>query len=147
MYIVVKERLSLLTSTANEDNKAEKGVAFKNNAPFKSCISKINNTLISNVKNLHVVMRMYNLIEYSYNYLMTSGRLWNCYSDKIHYVDANDNASDCKWFQYKTKIVGKTSEKPQQLGDPRDADWPEQTPLKANSEVTIPLKYCENIVY
>lgn len=103
VYIVVKERLSLLTSTANEDNKAEKDVAFKNNAPFKSCISKINNTLISNVKNLHVFMRMYNLIEYSYNYLMTSGSLWNCYSDKIHYVDATIMLQIANDFSIKQK--------------------------------------------
>ena len=107
VYIVVKERLSLLTSTANEDNKAEKDVAFKNNAPFKSCISKINNTLISNVKNLHVVMRMYNLIEYSYNYLMTSGSLWNCYSDKIHYVDATIMLQIVNDFSIKQKQQAK----------------------------------------
>ena len=34
---------------------------FKNNAPFKSCISKINGTLIGNAENLDIVMLMYNL--------------------------------------------------------------------------------------
>ena len=34
---------------------------FKNNAPFKSCISKIKGTLIGNAENLDIVMLMYNL--------------------------------------------------------------------------------------
>ena len=40
-----------------------KYLAFKNNAPFTSCILKINNTLIDNVEDLDIVMPMYNLIE------------------------------------------------------------------------------------
>ena len=33
-------------------------------------------------------MPMYNLLEYSYNYSITSGRLWNCYRDEVN-DDAN----------------------------------------------------------
>ena len=47
-------------------------------------------------------MPMYNLLEYSQNYSMTSGSLWNYYRDKIDDVD--DNASDGKSFEYKTKM-------------------------------------------
>ena len=50
-----------------------KKLAFKNNAPFVSCISKINNTLIDNAEHLNIVMPMYNLIEYSKNYSKTTG--------------------------------------------------------------------------
>ena len=39
VYIVVKEAIDLLD--ANENDKAQKDVAFKNNAPFRSSISKI----------------------------------------------------------------------------------------------------------
>ena len=53
---------------------------------------------------------MYNLLEYSQNYSMTSGSFWNYYRDEID--DVNDNASDGRSFKYKTKIVGKTPEKP-----------------------------------
>ena len=38
-------------------------LAFKNNAPFTNCISKINNVLIDNAEDLDVVIPMYNLIE------------------------------------------------------------------------------------
>ena len=57
-------------------------LAFKNNAPFISCISKINKTIIDNTEDLDVVMLMYNLIEYSKNYSKTPRSLWNCYRDR-----------------------------------------------------------------
>ena len=51
---------------------------------------------------------MYNLLEYGPNYSMTLGSLWNYNRDKINDVD--DNASDGKSFEYKTKMVGNTPE-------------------------------------
>ena len=65
-YIVAKETIDFLALAANENDKAEKNVAFKNNAPFRSCISKINSTLIGNA-DFDKVMSMYNLLEYSQN--------------------------------------------------------------------------------
>ena len=61
--------------------------------------------MINNVEDLDIVMSMYNLLEYSQNYSMTSRSLWNYYIDKIDNI--NDNSSDSKSFIYKTKIVGK----------------------------------------
>ena len=57
-------------------------------------------------QDLDIVMSMYNLLEYSQNYSMTSRSLWNYYRDEINNV--NDNASDYKLCKYKTKIEGKT---------------------------------------
>ena len=54
-YIVVKVAIDLLAAGANENDKAEKDVAFKNNAQFRSCISKINSTFIDNAKDLNIV--------------------------------------------------------------------------------------------
>ena len=48
VYIVVKGTIDFLATTANEIDKAQKNVAFKNNAPIRSCISKIDSTLIDN---------------------------------------------------------------------------------------------------
>ena len=67
----------LVAAAANENDKAEKDVSFKNNAPFRSCISNINSTLIDNAEDLDIVMPMYNLLEYSQNYSMISGSLRN----------------------------------------------------------------------
>ena len=39
--IVVKDTEDLSAAAANENDKAETEVAFKNNAPFRSCIWKI----------------------------------------------------------------------------------------------------------
>ena len=44
-YIVVK---GTITVTNPDNNAYDKKLAFKNNALFVSCISKINNTLIDN---------------------------------------------------------------------------------------------------
>ena len=67
-YIVVKGKITV----TNPNNKAyDKKLALRNNAPFLSCISKINNTLTDNAKDLDIAMPMYNLLEYSKNYRKT----------------------------------------------------------------------------
>ena len=48
-------------------------------------------------------MPMYNLIEYSDNYLKTSGSLWQYYRD-----GPNDIITGSESFKYKIKITGKT---------------------------------------
>ena len=72
------------TTTIEGDGDAKKRneiLAIKTNGPFRSCISKIHNTFIENAKDLDIVMPMYNLLEYSDNYSMTSWSLWNYYRD------------------------------------------------------------------
>ena len=64
-YIVVKGTVTV-TGINNRNNKI-RPLAFKNNALFISCISKINNTLIDNAEYFDVAIPMYNLIEYSKN--------------------------------------------------------------------------------
>ena len=105
MCIVVKG------GAANENGKAEKNVTCKNNALFRYSISNINSILIDNTEDLTIVMPMYNLLEYSQNYSMTSGSLWNYYRDEID--DVYGNASDGKSFKYITKIVEKTLKRPE----------------------------------
>ena len=78
-YILVKGTITI-TGQGNNDaarqaDEREKGVIFKNCAPFTECISRINNTDIDNAKDIDIVMPMYNLIEYSDNYSKTSGSL------------------------------------------------------------------------
>ena len=53
-----------------------KGVAFKNNAPFISHISLINNAFINDAEHLDIFMLM-NLLEYRDNHFMISESLWN----------------------------------------------------------------------
>ena len=102
-YIVVKRTINV-RPVVNTD-KNQKDAALKNNAPFRSCITKINNTLIDNKEDLNIVIPMYNLLKYSDNYSMASGRLWRYYREKIDNVD--NDVSDGKLFKYKTKIIEK----------------------------------------
>ena len=51
-----------------ESDERNKGVIFKNCAPFTECISNIINTQLENAKHIDFVMPMYNLIEYNDNY-------------------------------------------------------------------------------
>ena len=90
MYIVVKGKISV-KSTENS-NRRNKNLSFKNNTPFRSWISKISNTF---TEDFDIVIAMYNLLEYSDNYSLTSGSLWNYYRDKMN-DDANErNDAPC----------------------------------------------------
>ena len=110
-------------ATARQADEREKGVTFKNCAPFTKCISRINNTDIDNAQDIDIVMPMYNLIEYSDNSSTTSGSLWQYYKD-----DSNHNLANSKSFKYKVKIMGKTP----QDGNTKDV------------EILVPLKYLSN---
>ena len=59
-------------AAARQAGKRNKGVTFKNCAPFTDCISKINNTQIDYVEDVDVAVQMYNFEEHSSNYLKTS---------------------------------------------------------------------------
>ena len=91
----------------------DKILAFKNNAPFISCISKINNTLTDGAEDLDIVMPMYNLLEYSKHYRKTTGNLWNYYRDEPNSsLGGDDNKinysiKNSKSFDYKASITGK----------------------------------------
>ena len=69
-HIVVK---STITVKGTENIIEE----IKTNGPFRSSISKVNNTYIGNIKDLDIVKPVYNMLEYSDSYSMTSGSLWN----------------------------------------------------------------------
>ena len=68
---------------------------------------------------------------------MTSGSLWNYQRDETD--DANDNASEGKSFEYKTKAIGKTLA---QID--ADADGGEENVSSLGVKVTIPLEYLCN---
>ena len=68
-------RGKITVAGTNNVNKRNEKPTFKNNYPFRSCILKINNTFIDNPEDLDIVIPMYDLLAYSDNYSMTSGRL------------------------------------------------------------------------
>ena len=107
-YILVKGKIIIrgpgVDAAARHADERDKGVAFKNCAPFTICISEINNTQIDNSKNIDIIKPMYNLIEYSDNYAKTSGSLWQYYR-----YEPNDDLADSESFKSKIKITGKTA--------------------------------------
>ena len=57
VYIVVKGRIS---DTGNNSAKGRSNkLTFKNNASFRSCIPKVNNTLIEDAEDLDVLLCQY----------------------------------------------------------------------------------------
>ena len=70
--------------------EGNKNLNFKNNPPFRPCISRINKTFIDNAEDFDIAMPMYNLLEYSDNYSMTLRSFWNYYRDEVN-DDANGN--------------------------------------------------------
>ena len=61
-YIVGK---GTITVEGNDENKKiDKKLSFKNNAPFRSCVSKINNIVIDNAEDLDIVMLIYILLNF-----------------------------------------------------------------------------------
>ena len=82
-YIVVKGRISVTSTNANRNKK----LIFKNNAPFRSCILKINNTFIENAENLNIIMPLCNLL-------------------------GNNNGTTNKSFEHETKLIGITPQNP-----------------------------------
>ena len=106
-YIFVKGTITIAgagaDAAARQLDERNKGVIFKNCAPFTKCISRINGTDIDNARDIDIVMPMYNLIEYSDNYSKTSGSLW-----QYDRNDPNNNIVQSELFKSKIKITGKT---------------------------------------
>ena len=70
-YILVKRKITITgaadDAAARQADRRDKGVEFKNCAPFTNYISEINNTQIDNVKDIDIVMPMYNFINIAIN--------------------------------------------------------------------------------
>ena len=110
-YILVN---GIITVAGNQPrDRQNRPLILKNNAPFVSCITRINNELIEDADDLDIVMPMYNLLEYSKNYRKTTGSLYNYYRDELNDDAnlnnfANNNVVSSNSFQYKIQIIGNT---------------------------------------
>ena len=101
-YILVNGPITVAGNHSRD--RQNRPVILKNNAPFISCITKINNELIEDAEDLDIVMPMYNLLEYSKSYRKTIGSLYNYYRDELS-GDNNNNVINSNAFQYKNKII------------------------------------------
>ena len=97
-YILVEGTITV-TAAAGANNireKRNKPLILKNNAPFVSCIARINGELIEDADDLDIVMPMCNLLKYSKNYRKTIGLLYNYYRDELSNDDDDDNFHNIK---------------------------------------------------
>ena len=114
-YILVKGTMTVpnMPAVGTVLNNTNKKVVFKNCAPFTSCITEINNTKVGYTEGIHIVIPMYNLIEYSNAYSKTSGSLWQYYRyepalDNIgNIIDFPADNSNSNSFKFKQQITEK----------------------------------------
>ena len=137
-YIVVQGRVSVTGN--NLANRVNEKLTFKNNVPFRSCISKVRNKFLDNAEeDRDIVIPIYNLLKYSNDYSMTLRSLWNYCRDEVN--DSADKNNDANYsrinnnktttrtsFEYNTKLVGST---PGNGG-------------RLDAEFVVPLKYFSN---
>ena len=149
-YILVKGTITVTAPGVNNNvnnirDKKNRPLILKNNAPFVSCITRINGELIEDAEDLDIVMSMYNLLEYSKNYRKTIGSLYNYYRDELS-DDADDNNFDnikvvnSNTFKYKNKITGNTYNV-----DAGAQGYDVNKNGTQEVELAIPLKYLGNV--
>ena len=148
-YILVNGTITVTALGANNGaynirDKKNRPLILKSNAPFVSCITRINVELIEDTDYLDIVIPMYNLLEYSKNYRKTTGSLYNYYRDELT-NDDNDNKSDnrnvvnSEAFKYKNKTTGNTYNV-----DAGAQDYDVNKNGTQKIELAIPLKYLGN---
>ena len=150
-YILVNGTITV----AGKRPRQNRPLTLKNNAPFVSCITRINNELIADADDLVIVIPMYNLLEYSKNYRKTIGSSYNYYRDELNddvnlNNFTNNNVVSSNSFQYKNKIIGNTcnvdSTTIPAAGGARVANpnYDANNSGEKNVELAIPLKYLGN---
>ena len=144
-----------IITVAGNNSRDNRPVILKNNAPFVSCITRINGELIEDSDDLDIVMPMYNLLEYSKYYRKTIGSLYNYYRDELNddadLTDhANNNVVSSEAFKYKvidnTYNTNSTNDLPP-AGGARSANPNYDSNRSGKTEeikLAIPLKYLGN---
>lgn len=110
VYIVEKGVINVRAVLNTNINK--KHAILKTKALSRLCITKFSNTLLDNTEDLHILIIMYNLLDYGHDCTMTLGSLCNYSSDEIDSVD--EDVLDYKSFKHK-KQIGKLPVRPPKL--------------------------------
>ena len=106
-------------------------VAFKNCALYTKSITHISDEHVDGANDIHIIMPMYNLIEYS----DTSGSLWQFKRDELPVTEAgnpnNVSTANSTSFKYKPSFTGEST------GVDRNRVF-------KNVKIAVPLKYLSN---
>ena len=122
----------LVTGNITVEANNDRDVAFKNCAPFSTCIT-INDIFVDEASYIYIPMPMYNLIEYSDNYSDTSGSLWQFKRDEVPANNADLTINNSQSFKYKAALLGKTA----------NAVNNTNSSVK-DAKIVLPLKYLSN---
>ena len=134
----------VVNGSENEILRRNRPLILKNNAPFVSCMTKVNNEFIEDADDLDIVTPMYNLLEYSKNYRKTIGSLCNYYRDELSDDNnpdnfPNTNVVNSNAFEYKNKVTVNT------YNVAEGADGHDANRVgKQHVELALPLKYLGN---
>ena len=112
------------------NGNANTRVEFKNCAPFRRCVTHINDERFEITDNLDIIMPMCNLLKYSANYADSSGSLWQFKKDELQIGIANPEHSvdNSPCFKYKANLLKNPAAKG----------------ILRNVEIVLPLKYLSN---
>ena len=110
--------------TGDIENKADGAkVCFKNCASFTKCTIDIYDEPVEEANNLDIIMPMYNLLEYSDNYELSSGSLHQFKRDEIPPNNPDISEDNSTSFKYKSELLGNQVD---------------------NVKIAVPLKYISN---
>ena len=100
---------------------------------FYTCQTEINDVFIDEANHIYIAMPVYNLIEYSDNYLDASGNLSQFKRGEVPNNNSDFIIDSSQSFKYKAALVGKT------------ADVVNNTNLSVKiTKIIVPLKYLSN---
>lgn len=130
--IAVNGAIGIISPSANDNNKAEKGFTFKSKASFTSWISKVNNT---------------KKIQTTAIWLSKCVICWTIMKIVLWHQKSFRTIVKTKWmaimymtFECKTNIKKKISERPKQSGYAGDANQPPRPPEPTlDIDIIIPL--------
>ena len=153
-YILVNGTITVAGNAPRD--RQDRALILKNNAPFISCITRINGELIEDAEDLDIVTPMYNLLEYSKNYIKTTGSLYNYYRDELD-DDAvlddhpNNNVVSSSAFKYKSELldntpnVASTNDSAVARGArPVNPNYNANESGRVTLDLVVPLKYLGN---
>ena len=118
-----------ILDTGTINNRAAAGVnivCFENCAPFRTCISHINDEYLEETQFVDAIMPMCNLIEYSDNYEDSTGSLYHFKKDQIttgNNANVDIIANNSTPFTYRANLIGDNAN---------------------NVKLVVPLKYLSN---
>ena len=110
---------------------------FFKDSPFTRCVIHLNDTHVETAENLELVMKHYNLIEYSDNYQDTVGSLYQFRRDEQPLDDGNlvgVTTANLSSFRYKSSLL-------KGLNSVASGAGADAYKTFKNAQVLVPLKY------